>query len=242
MSKLRETSICPEQEPSAKLIGAIVTPGCDFAITNENAKALLPRRNGTAEGMLLREISHRINNELASAISLVSVTANRCNSAEAKVALAAVEDRLRSYAQVHQSLQMPEFSTTIDLAAYLDRLCRAISHSKLESNGIRLSVSLCPVRIRSERCWLLGLVVFELITNAARHAFDGAAGSIRVEVLQGGPSVTCRVTDNGAGEANPGQGTGLRIVEALASRLNGTADLQSGPSGTRAMISFPCSP
>jgi two-component sensor histidine kinase len=126
---------------------------------------------GAAERLLLREFSHRINNELASAIGLVSVAANRCNSNEARATLAAVRDRLQSFARVHHSLQMPEYTTTIDLTAYIYQLCRSISHSKLESKGIELSLSIYPLRMSSERSWFLGMIVFELITNSARHAF-----------------------------------------------------------------------
>ncbi len=100
---------------------------------------LLPQLSGSgeAERLLLREISHRINNELASAISLVAVAASRCSSSDARAALAAVQDRLESFARVHHSLQMPEYTTTIDLAAYIHQLCRAISHSKIGRQGDR---------------------------------------------------------------------------------------------------------
>ncbi|WP_024506512.1 histidine kinase dimerization/phosphoacceptor domain -containing protein [Bradyrhizobium sp. ARR65] len=106
-----------------------------------------------SERLLLRELSHRINNEFAFAISSLSLAAARCKSSEAKLALGAVQDRLQSFARVHRSLQMPDYSTTIDASAYLHKLCQAISHSKLESKGIELTLSLCPLRMSSERCW-----------------------------------------------------------------------------------------
>jgi two-component sensor histidine kinase len=199
----------------------------------------LPERGVAAERLLLREFSHRINNELASAISLISVAANRCDSNEARTALAAVQDRLESYARVHHSLQMPEYSTSIELTTYIHQLCRAISHSKLESAGIELSLSLYPLRMSSERCWFLGMIVFELITNAARHAFHNRAGSIHLEVLPVGASVECCITDNGTSDTNPSPGRGLLIVEALAAGLHGTVDMQFGPNGTRTIVNFP---
>ncbi len=195
-----------------------------------------------AERLLLREFSHRINNELASAISLISVAAARSSSGEAKSALAVVQDRLQSYARVHHSLQMPEYSTTIEVTAYLHKLCRAISHSKLESNGIELSLSLYPVWMSSERCWLLGMIVFELITNAARHAFRDRPGTIHLELLPSGTSVECRITDDGNSDANVSPGNGLRIIDALADSLQGTIDMQFGPQGTRSIVIFPREP
>jgi hypothetical protein len=66
--------------------------------------------------LLLREFSHRINNEFASAIGMISLAAARSTNDEAKVALAAVEDRLQNYALVHHALQMPEHISYVDAA------------------------------------------------------------------------------------------------------------------------------
>ena len=111
----------------------------------------LPERGAVAERLLLREFSHRINNELASAISLISVVAHRCDSKEARTVLTTVLDRLENYASVQHSLQLPEYSTTIELTTYMQQLCRAISRSKLEREGIELSLSLYSLRMPSER-------------------------------------------------------------------------------------------
>jgi two-component sensor histidine kinase len=81
--------------------------------------------------LLLREFSHRINNEFTSAIGTISVAAAHSPNNEAKALLAAVQDQLQSYAQVHHILQLPEHSSCIDAAAYLRQLCRAISRSSL---------------------------------------------------------------------------------------------------------------
>src|SRR5712672_3152487 len=88
--------------------------------------------------LLLREFSHRINNELASAIGMISIAAARSANDEAKVALAAVQDQLQNYVLVHHALQMPEHTSCIDASAYLRQLCLAISRSKLERRGIEL--------------------------------------------------------------------------------------------------------
>jgi len=200
----------------------------------------LPERGAVAERLLLREFFHRTNNELASAISMVSVAAHRCDSEEARTALTTVLDRLENYASVQHSLQLPEYSTTIELTTYIHQLCRAISRSKLQRHGIELSLSLYSLRMRSEQCWLLGMILFELITNSARHAFASKSGSIHVEVYPAETSVACRVTDNGSSEANARPGRGLAIVEALAASMHGTVDVQFGQEGTTTVVKFPC--
>jgi len=189
--------------------------------------------------LLLREFSHRINNEFASAIGVISIAAARFADDEAKVALAAVQDRLQNYALVHHALQMPEGVSCIDAAAYLRQLCWAISRSKLERKGIELRFVERTFRMNSERCWRLGLIVSELITNAERHAFRNGGGSIRVELLPSLSFVECRVTDNGTAEANARPGHGLKIVEALAKSLGGTIDQRFGPQGATAVLIFP---
>jgi two-component sensor histidine kinase len=192
-------------------------------------------------GLLLREFSHRINNEFASAIGLISVAAARCQSGTAKAVLDAVQDQLHNYARVHHALQMPEYSILTDASPYLQQLCYAISRSKLEPNGIELIFVSLPFRLSSERCWRLGLIVSELVTNAARHAFKDRRGTIRVEIEPSSCFVQCSVADDGGADVDTRPGRGLKIVRALAQSLGGTIDHHFRPEGTVAVLTFPLS-
>ena len=129
--------------------------------------------------LLMRELMHRISNEFASAISMVSITAARCSNAEAKEALAGVQRYLEQYARVHHALRMPEPGLLIDCSAHLQELCRSMSRSKLSARNIELAFIDNPLLIASERCWILAMIVYELITNSARHAFGHAGGKIQ---------------------------------------------------------------
>ena len=189
--------------------------------------------------LLLREFSHRINNELASVIGRISIAEARCPDIEAKATLSAVRDQLQNYAQVHHALQMPEHTIYIDAAAYLRLLCRAISRSKLESKGVKLQLVERPFQMNSERCWRLGLIVSELITNADRHAFRNGGGLIHIELLPSTSFVECRVTNNGTSGDNVVPGHGLGIVKSLAETLGGTIKQHFGPKGATAVLSFP---
>jgi len=192
-------------------------------------------------GLLLREFSHRINNEFTSAIGLISAAAARCESGTAKAVLDAVQDGLHNYARVHHALQMPEYGILTDASPYLQRLCYAISRSKLESNGIELVFVSLPFRLSSERCWRLGLIVSELVTNAARHAFKDRRGTSRVEIVHSSSFVRCSVADDGAADVDARPGCGLKIVRALAESLGGTIDHHFKPEGTVAVLAFPLS-
>jgi two-component sensor histidine kinase len=200
------------------------------------------KRSSSEARLLLREYSHRINNEFASAIGAISVAAAHSANNEAKAVLAAVQDQLQNYAQVHHALQLPEHSSCVDAAAYLQQLCRAISRSKLDRKGIELRLVERPFRMDSERCWRLGLIVSELITNAERHAFRNTGGCIRVELLPSQSFAECRVTDDGTNQGNICPGHGLAIVEALVRSLGGTLDQHFGAQGATSVLIFPYRP
>jgi two-component sensor histidine kinase len=193
-----------------------------------------------ADGVLLmRELSHRINNEFASAIGVISLAAARSGSSEVKAALSDVSERLHRYADVHRSLQMPDYHTYINAALYLQQLCLSISRSRLEPNNISLILAASPLSVPSDRCWRLGLIVNELITNSARHAFQQTKGKILVELHSAKSFVVCRVSDNGRSPPQIQRGRGLAIIHELAERLDGTLEQSFGMEGSSSLLVFP---
>jgi two-component sensor histidine kinase len=135
---------------------------------------------------------------------------------------------------------MPANNDCIDASAYLRELCGSISRSKLESRNIELVLVERPFRISSERCWLMGMIVSELITNAVRHAFDQHGGTIRLECRTFAGFVECRVSDNGsASTADVRPGRGRRIIEALAQALGADFQFDVGEDGSEAALMFP---
>ncbi|HTG04098.1 MAG TPA: sensor histidine kinase [Bradyrhizobium sp.] len=192
------------------------------------------------ERLLLREFTHRVNNEFASVIQMVSFTAARSPDRNVKAALVGVMEQLHNYARVHHALQIPANNDDIDASAHLRELCRSISRSKLENRSIELVLVEGPFRMSSERCWLMGMIVAELITNAVRHAFDQEGGVIRIECRVSGKFVECRVSDNGsASTAEVRPGSGLTIIEALAQRLDADFQFNFGEVGSESILIFP---
>jgi two-component sensor histidine kinase len=197
------------------------------------------KRETTLERILLHELIHRINNEFSSLIGAVSRTAARSVNHEVKVALAHIIELLSHYAELHRALRMPERDTQIDAAAYLEDLCLSISRSKLDGMKIALVLTASPLWLPSERCWRLGMMVYELVTNAARHAFGNGKGEIRVELSRAGKLVECRVVDNGSAPTSVRRGRGLRIVDELVRGLDGRLDQRFGPRGSFSILMFP---
>jgi len=191
------------------------------------------------EQILLHELNHRVNNEFATAIGIVSLAAAASGNDKVKGALSRVEDLLHRFADVHRALQMPEYDTSADAAAYLRQLCRSISRSQLDGRQIELVLAAQPLQLSVDHCWRLGMIVFELINNAARHAFPGREGEIHVELVRAGAFAKCSVTDNGSAAPTVQAGRGLTIIDELSKSLGGRFEQTFGPRGSRSILIFP---
>jgi two-component sensor histidine kinase len=191
------------------------------------------------EQILLDELNHRVNNEFTNAISIVSLAAAASSNDKVKGALLRVADLLHRFADVHRALQMPEYDTLVDAAAYLRQLCCSIGRSQLDSRQIELVLAAQPLQLSADHCWRLGMIVFELINNAARHAFPGGGGEIHVELLRVGAFAQCSVMDNGSGTATVAPGRGLKILDELSRSLGGRFEQRFGPRGSRSVLVFP---
>jgi two-component sensor histidine kinase len=189
---------------------------------------------------LLDELNHRIKNEFASVINLVTFKAVWTDNVEAKEELSKVVDLLHEHVQVHSILTMPDGDTLVDAGEQLRKLGLAMSRCKLDRMNIRLVLSADTLPLESERSWRLALTIYELVTNAVRHAcFDGREGEIKIELMRAGSWVNCRVADNGSGVGRIKPGRGLRIVSDLVLSLGGRIDRASGPAWNSFSLDFP---
>ena len=168
------------------------------------------------------ELLHRVSNEYASAISLASVMASRARPApKQRSALKTVIEHLVQLASAHRVLLPPVVDGTADLGDYVTRLCRAKVAAELERRGTTLRLAVVSsVALDHARCWRVGLIVSELITNAARHGLPSGRGEIFVSVAANA-QVVCRVSDNGPATAAFRPGLGTRLVDALPAELDG---------------------
>jgi two-component sensor histidine kinase len=197
----------------------------------------LPNQDGL---LLLRELDHRIKNELTSAIYGVSVKAVQSDSVAVKAALLDVVDLLHQWGDVHRALHMPEQARLTDAATYLQQLCFAVTKYRLDRLAIRVVFSADDLRLEGERCWRLGLIVSELLTNVARHAqFDAGHPELRVELKLAGNVAKCRVSDNGSAPEPVRRGRGLAIIGELASSLGGRVHTSCAAEGYSFLVTFP---
>src|ERR1700681_3692785 len=197
----------------------------------------LPNPDGS---LLLRELNHRVKNELTSAICKISAKAVLSDSVAVKAALLDVVDLLHQCADVHRALRMPDQGLLTDTVRYLQQLCFSITKYRLDRLAIRVLFSADDLRLEGERCWKLGLIVSELLTNAARHAqFEARDPELRVELMLAGNLVKCRVSDNGSAPEPIRRGRGLAIIGELASSLGGRVHTSCAAEGSYLLVAFP---
>jgi len=197
----------------------------------------LPNPDGS---LLLRELNHRVNNELTCAICTISANAIESDNVAVKAALLDVMDLLQQCADVHRALRMPDQERLTDVAKYLQQLCFSMTKYRLERLAIRVLFAADALLLEGERCWKLGLIVSELLTNVARHAqFDTRQPELRVELLLAGNVVKCRVSHNGSAPEPFRRGGGLAIIGELASSLGGRLHTSYAAEGSSFLLTFP---
>src|ERR1700728_3637484 len=196
----------------------------------------LPKPDGS---LLVRELNHRIGNDLTSAICAVSARAMQSDSVAVKAALLDVVDLLHHCADVHRALHIPDQARLTDAASYLRRLCFSVAKYQLDRRSIRVLFSADDLRLEGERCWKVGLIVSELLTNVARHAkFDGRRPELRVDLTLSGNVVKCKVSDNGSAPEPVRRGRGLTIIGELAGCLGGRIHTSCAAEGYYFLLTF----
>lgn len=234
--------VYPQDQNSAK--AAVVSKPCAVgpAIrTSEEVVVTIFSQDPPIEGgVLLRELHHRVDNGIAAAINLVSAAAVRAEGAEAKAALDDVVELLHGQAELHRVLARPHGKALIDAATNIRKLGCTLRRWLLHRMNIRFAVATDSLPLQSERCWRLGLIVHELVTNASRHAcFDARSGEIRIKLSRIGAVVNCVVLDNGSRSARDVSGRELRISSELAKELGGRIEHGFGAEFTSVVLSFP---
>jgi two-component sensor histidine kinase len=192
--------------------------------------------------LFLAEFDHRMKNNFAIVAGLLDLQKRRATDPATVDALETAQMRVDSIARAHRHLYRGTGQPgTVEIRDYLSDLCAALAESLFLQGGITLSCHCDQAAVPRDRAVSIGLVVNELVTNAAKHAFPGRdLGTITVTFRNredGGWTLT--VADDGVGmpaaTAAPGPDNGLggRLIEAFARQAGGAIAIDSGASGTR---------
>jgi PAS domain S-box-containing protein len=236
-----ETPWAAEDVRLLQVAGSIIVGGLERARSFAHLKQLLEEKE-----VMLREIHHRVKNNMQLVSSLIRLQAQRVADPGLLMVYESCQQRIRSIALVHEQLYRASDLARVDFPAYLDRLIGQLSlvhHERLAAIDLRVEAH--DVKLDINRAIPCGLIINELVSNAFRHAFaPGRSGRIVVRMSQDGAgATTLTVADTGIGLPEDVDlfvplTLGLQIVRDLVDQLGGTLDVRR-EGGTEVVVAFP---
>lgn len=201
--------------------------------------------------ILVKEIHHRVKNNLAMIIGLLELQATRSKDEATVTTLKDSILRIYSMSLVHEKLYSADHLTNVDVQNYISDLISVISHSmNLENQNIKIIKNIDSFTLSLDQGITCGLLINELVTNAIKHAFvDSAGGTIRVDFEVRDEKKILTVTDDGVGFQNDfndfsnleraeGSSLGLTLITTLTMQMAGTITLVPAKKGAKIRISF----
>lgn len=194
---------------------------------------------------LLKEIHHRVKNNLAVISSLFSLQAANLDDEGMKTILRQSQDRVRSMAMVHESLYSRDLAA-VDFAEYVTNLStQLIGSYSLSADQVRLFTELEPVLLPIDTAVPCGLILNELVTNALKHGLpQGRKGELHLALRRAaGQTLVLEVRDNGQGlppdfDLNSGTSLGKRLIRSLIRQLGGEVQFLQASPGTRVVLTL----
>ena len=195
--------------------------------------------------VLLKEVHHRVKNNLHIISSLLSLQAVKTDDPASSDALRESQNRVRTMALVHEKLYRTKNLASIDFAEYIRELATFLLQSYSQTHhNITLRFDCRPLALPVDAAIPCGLLVNELISNCLKHAFSHqSTGVLEVGLSQNGGLVTLLIRDNGKGlppgiDLDAVVSLGLQLVSHLTRQLGGTMDVVRH-AGTAFNLRFP---
>ena len=188
--------------------------------------------------VLLREIHHRVKNNLQIVSSLLNLQSRKLTDAALIDVLASTRDRVKAMASVHEQLYESGDFAKIDLCEYIRNLVRMLTHAHSPAGvSVRPVFDLGSVTVDLNTAVPLSLIANELITNALKYAYSGRReGTLTIGLHADGDWNELRITDDGPGlpagvEPSTTKTLGLRLVRDLARQIRGEVKIESTATG-----------
>ncbi len=226
------------------LADSIHTMITSLSLSQEKLRASLHEQAKLREkDVLLREIHHRVKNNLQMLCSLMRLQGRRADSEETREILRTHETRVRSMGLIHEKLYQSESLSEIDMSDYLRTLTDEFM--RVGASACRVEIEATGVALPLDTALPCGLIVAELVQNALKHAFPpGHAAAIRIAMTRHeGGGLSLVVEDNGRGMdpallQGSAKSLGMRLVNLLADQLHGRLSITAPGAGTRIEVTF----
>ncbi|MGY2732983.1 sensor histidine kinase [Sphingomonas sp. UYP23] len=194
--------------------------------------------------VLVREASHRVKNSLTMLSSILHLQSRGNPLPEVSSALNEASGHIIAIARTHDQLWRQD-TGRIELPALAEDLCASLSG---QLPNVRIECEADAVSLHADQAVAVGLLITELVTNAAKHAYDDAGGRVLVAARTEGDSVVMTVCDFGKG-LPPGfdphnrssASLGVQLIRTLARSLDGVVEVRPG-EGTCIAVTFPARP
>ncbi|QYF86201.1 histidine kinase dimerization/phosphoacceptor domain -containing protein [Brevundimonas sp. PAMC22021] len=206
---------------------------------NQSLQASLTERDLRLEQQqyLIREVNHRVQNSLTLVSSFLGLQAREQTDRVAAAALQEARQRVRAVSAVHTRLYQDTQSVSVDLARYVDDLIEDLGASTGPEWRDAIETQLAPISVESGRSVTIGLILTELIINSQKYAYDGAVGSVCIQLSEPEAGVLrLSVQDRGRGGHQSGAGFGSMMIQSLVGQLGGTLDYYDRSPGLEAVL------
>ena len=206
------------------------------------SKELIEKKNKENE-LLLKELHHRVKNNLQIIYSLINLQKRRIDSPALHQSLSMVQNRIKTMSLVHQNLHENENFKEVNLEAYIKTIADYLKLLYLnEDKEITIQFTVeSSIQIIMDRAITIGLLINEIVSNSMKYAFKGRAeGLITIDVQKLHNGYQMSISDNGIGFSNElahSKSLGLYLIENLVKQLQGRYDLESH-HGTTYIIYF----
>ncbi len=235
--------LLPGNDPKRRSVQTITT---DITERKKAENAL--RETLNEKKVLLREIHHRVKNNMQMIISLLRMHSRKTTDLHLKPIFDNCRGRIEAMSLIHETLYLSEELAYIDFKTYLQKLCRKLGrvHS-VQGGGVRFSADHCHFKLDMDQAVAVGMVIAELVSNAFKHAFPSdQTGNVTVQMTQlDAETVELAVIDDGKGLPpdldlqNPST-LGLKLAWGAVTReLGGDMHAESN-NGANFIIRFKC--
>ena len=196
--------------------------------------------------LLLREIHHRVKNNLQVVSSLINIQLRKLGAGESRHALQECQTRVQAIALIHEKLYQARDYSRIPFGQYARSLAANVFHATgVSPDSVKLEVEVGEVALPVDKAIPCGLILNELITNALKHAFpQERGGTVRVEIDQtAGGRVRLAVKDTGVGlpadfDIRQSNSLGMQLVCTLAEQLAARLEVHRSGAGSAFEVVF----
>lgn len=195
--------------------------------------------------VLLKEIHHRVKNNMQVITSLLSLQSRTIGDGPALAVFQDSQNRVKSMALIHETLYQSKDLSRINFAEYLQKLVAHVSRSyRLRPEAVKISVQVNDISLPIDTAVPCGLIINELASNSLKYAFPGdRKGEIKITFDRTATNYVLRVADTGIGlphdfDPEKGRSLGMKLVRMLTTQLCGEIEWRNGV-GTTFEITFP---